>query len=112
MNNIDLKKLITNDDIGFEPDPAIQQRLQYHILLKSKSKKLYFNPLPVLINSLFSLRNMGVKAGVIGMIILFSVWIGSFSDTATNLNMRDTTMLNVTPTLFDTTTALMDSTRL
>ncbi len=67
-----LAQLIRNDRVG-EPDKAIEDRLMYAFLLKSGSSKPRQNSFANFFGWLFSTQSLGLKTGIVSVILFFSV---------------------------------------
>ncbi|MDO8927626.1 MAG: hypothetical protein Q7W54_01405 [Bacteroidota bacterium] len=65
-------KLLQNDQVG-EPDKAIEDRLMYSFLLKNSGSKLKQNSFVSFFGWLFSARSLGLKTGLVSLVLFFSV---------------------------------------
>ena len=76
MNNINqdqlFARLLQNDHIG-EPDKAIEDRLMYSFLLKNSGSKLKQNSFAYFFGWLFSAESLGLKTGLVSVILFFSI---------------------------------------
>jgi len=76
MNNINqdqlFARLLQNDHIG-EPDKAIKDRLMYSFLLKNSGSKLKQNSFAYFFGWLFSAESLGLKTGLVSVILFFSM---------------------------------------
>ena len=70
MSDIDLKELIKKDSIG-EPDSKVEDRLNYAFLLKSSRLKVRQNSFGGFFGWFFSLKGMGVKTAIAGVLLAF-----------------------------------------
>ena len=75
MANFDkhIQELINNDQLGFEADPAIHQRLEYHMLLKSPYNKTSMNSIIPKFKVLGFGKQWIWKLAVVGMLIFFFI---------------------------------------
>jgi hypothetical protein len=65
-------KLLQNDQVG-EPDNAIEDRLMYSFLLKNSRSKVRQNSFFSFFNWLFSAQSLGLKTGLVSVVLFFSV---------------------------------------
>lgn len=65
-------QLLQNDHIG-EPDKAIEDRLMYSFLLKNSGSKLKQNSFVSFFGWLFSAQSLGLKTGLVSLVLFFSV---------------------------------------
>ncbi len=65
-------ELLLNDRVG-TPDPAIEDRLMYFFLLKSGASKPRQNSFASFFGWLFSVQSLGLKTGLVSVILFFSV---------------------------------------
>jgi len=73
-----LSKALRNDCIG-EPDKAIEDRLMYAFLLKNSSARVKQNSFSSFAGWLFSGQSMGIKAGLVSLVLFFSVFNNQFT---------------------------------
>ncbi len=64
--------LLKNDQIG-KPDPAIEDRLMYSFALKSGASKPRQNSFSGFFHWLFSLQSIGLKTGMVSVVLFFSI---------------------------------------
>jgi hypothetical protein len=67
-----LGQLLQNDRIG-KPDQAIEDRLMYSFLLKAGQQKVRQNSFVSFFGWLFSAQSLGLKTGLVSVILFFSV---------------------------------------
>lgn len=67
-----LEELIRNDRVG-EPDKAIEDRLMYSFLLKNSSSKVKQNSFVSFFSWIFSAQGLGLKTGLVSIVLFFSV---------------------------------------
>lgn len=76
MNKKNLDQLfaqrLQNDQVG-EPNKAIEDRLMYSFLLKNSSSKVKQNSFGSFFGWIFSAQNLGLKTGLVSVILFFSV---------------------------------------
>ena len=65
-------QLLQNDRVG-EPDKAIEDRLMYSFLLKNSGSKLKQNSFVSFFGWLFSAQSLGLKTGLVSLVLFFSV---------------------------------------
>lgn len=65
-------ELLKNDMVG-EPDKAIEDRLMYSFLLKNSSSKVRQNSFGSFFGWIFSAQSLGLKTGLVSLILFFSV---------------------------------------
>lgn len=64
--------LLCNDRVG-EPDNAIEDRLMYSFLLKNSRSKVRQNSFSNFFGWLFSAQSLGLKTGLVSVVLFFSV---------------------------------------
>lgn len=65
-------ELLKNDQVG-QPDQAIGDRLMYSFLLKNSSSKVKQNSFGNFFGWIFSAKSLGLKTGLVSLILFFSV---------------------------------------
>jgi hypothetical protein len=65
-------QLLCNDRVG-EPDNAIEDRLMYSFLLKNSRSKVRQNSFSSFFDWLFSAQSLGLKTGLVSVVLFFSV---------------------------------------
>jgi len=65
-------QLFNNDHVG-EPDKATEDRLMYSFLLKSGRSKVRQNSFGSFFGWLFSTQSLGLKTGLVSVVLFFSV---------------------------------------
>jgi len=65
-------QLLCNDRVG-EPDNAIEDRLMYSFLLKNSRSKVRQNSFSSFFGWLFSAQSLGLKTGLVSVVLFFSV---------------------------------------
>lgn len=65
-------ELLRNDQVG-EPDKAIEDRLMYSFLLKNSGSKIKQNSFASFFGWVFSAESIGLKTGLVSLILFFSV---------------------------------------
>ena len=65
-------QLLCNDRIG-EPDNAIEDRLMYSFWLKNSGSKVKQNSFSSFFVWLFSAQSLGLKTGLVSVVLFFSV---------------------------------------
>lgn len=66
-------KILQKDKVG-EPDNSIEDRLMYSFLLKNSSSKLKQNSFSSFFGWIFSAQSLGLKTGLVTVILFFSVF--------------------------------------
>ncbi|OFX52835.1 MAG: hypothetical protein A2066_15325 [Bacteroidetes bacterium GWB2_41_8] len=82
-------QLLCNDRIG-EPDNAIEDRLMYSFLLKNSSSKVKQNSFASFFNWLFSAQSLGLKTGLVSLVLFFSVINNQLNIDAGTITTTDT----------------------
>lgn len=70
--------LLKNDRIG-EPDRAIEDRLMYSFMLKNSRSKIKQNSFASFLGWIFSAQSLGLKTGLVSVVLFFSVINTQFS---------------------------------
>ena len=65
-------QLLQNDQVG-KPDSGIEERLMYSYLLKSRVSNLRQNSFSNYFGWLFSFQNIGLKAGLMSIVLFLSI---------------------------------------
>ena len=73
-----LSKALRSDHIG-EPDSAIEDRLMYAFLLKNSRAKVKQNSFASFAGWLFSGQSLGLKTGLVSLVLFFSVFSPQFT---------------------------------
>lgn len=71
-------QLLRHDRVG-EPDKAIEDRLMYSFMLKNQKHKLRQNSFSSFAGWMFSAQSMGLKAGLVSIVLFFSVMSNQFT---------------------------------
>lgn len=82
------KHLLRNDQVG-EPDRAIDDQLMYSFLLKNSRSRLKQNSFASFFGWAFSAESLGLKAGLVSVILFFSVMNHQISMEAGSLTGSD-----------------------
>ncbi len=64
--------LLWNDHVG-EPNKAVEDRLNYSFLLKNSNSKIRQNSFVNFFGWIFSAQSMGLKAGLVSVVLFISV---------------------------------------
>ena len=80
--------LLQNDQVG-KPDPGIEDRLMYSYMLKSKGSKLRQNSFSSFFGWVLSFQNLWLKAGLVSMILFFSLMNNQLSLTPGSIGGSD-----------------------
>ncbi|HKJ44089.1 MAG TPA: hypothetical protein VKA27_18475 [Sunxiuqinia sp.] len=70
MSEIDLKELIRKDAVG-QPNTSVEDRLNYAFMLKSSRLKVRQNSFSGFFGWFFSMKGMGVKTAIAGILLAF-----------------------------------------
>lgn len=65
-------ELLKNDRIG-EPDRAVENRLMYSFMLKNSRSKIKQNSFSSFFGWIFSAQSLGLKTGLVSVVLFFSV---------------------------------------
>ena len=69
-----LRSLLQSDSRELHPEPAIRERLEYSLQLKSRNNSLRKNSFLDMILSFFTLQNLGLKAGMVTALFVLTFW--------------------------------------
>lgn len=81
-------QLLQNDRVG-KPDQAIEDRLMYSFLLKSREAKTRQNSFASFIGWLFSAQSLGLKTGLVSVVLFFSVINNQLNIDSGNVSVTD-----------------------
>ncbi|MCG8699314.1 MAG: hypothetical protein MI922_14760 [Bacteroidales bacterium] len=70
MNFYNIQELVNNDTLNFEADPKIQNRLRYHLQLKSASSKIRMNSFTPTLSSILNMKTLVWKIGLATVMLL------------------------------------------
>lgn len=98
--------LLRNDQVG-EPDRAIDDRLMYSFLLKNSRSRLKQNSFASFFGWAFSAESLGLKAGLVSIILFFSVMNHQISMEAGTLTGSDS-LFNKKVLVADSTSFFQD----
>lgn len=84
-----LEQLLRNDQVG-EPDKAIEDRLMYSFLLKNSSSKVKQNSFGSFFGWIFSAQSLGLKTGLVSVILFFSVMSNQINIDSGAISSSDT----------------------
>lgn len=73
ISNEEIKHLLDKDADEIMPDTAVQQRLEYAFLLKSSKAEVRQNSFAGMFSWLFSWAHLPLKAGIVSLVVLFSL---------------------------------------
>lgn len=76
------RKAVNHDSPGIEPDAAISERLNYYYTLKQPIRKLHANSFIGVVIWLFSLKNMGFKAGFVSLGLVYFLFFGNIKNSS------------------------------
>ena len=94
-----LEEFLKNDQLRFEADPGIEQRLMYRYQLKAGSSKEKRNSVFPFADNIFTLKFIGLKLGIVSLFIIFLIGYHQFNapkeievstDTASISHQHDT----------------------
>ena len=71
-------ELLQKDQVG-EPDKTIEDRLMYSFLLKNSGSKLQQNSFVNFFGWIFSAQSLGLKTGLVSVVLFFSVFNTQFT---------------------------------
>lgn len=69
-----LRSLLKSDSRELHAEPAIRERLEYSLQLKSRNSSLRKNSFLDMILSFFTLQNLGLKAGMVTALFVLTFW--------------------------------------
>lgn len=69
---LELAQLLRNDRVG-EPDSVVEDRLMYAFLLKNSRTKVKMNSFSNFFGWLFSGQSLGLKTGLVSVVVFFLV---------------------------------------
>lgn len=81
-------ELLRNDQVG-EPAKAIEDRLMYSFLLKNCGFKLKQNSFISFFGWIFSAQSLGLKTGLVSVILFFSIVNNQFNFESGTINSSD-----------------------
>jgi len=73
-----LSDLLRNDHVG-EPDKTIEDRLMYSFLLQNSRSKVKQNSFGNFFGWIFSAQGLGLKIGLVTLVLFFSVFNNQFT---------------------------------
>ena len=75
MSKIDdqIKALLSKDELPFEADHSIQERLNYHLQLKTASSKVKQNSIVPFFSGLLATKLLGVKISLVAVMFFFFI---------------------------------------
>jgi hypothetical protein len=85
-----LAQLLLNDRVG-EPEKTIEDRLMYSFFLKNSRSKLRQNSFSNFFGWIFSFHGMGLKAGLVSVVLFFSLVNNQFSFEPSRMSGLDST---------------------
>ena len=99
-----MQSLLQSDCGELEPDPAIRERLEYSLQLKSQNNALRKNSFLDLITSFFTLQNLGLKAGMLTALFVITFWFNRSPEQPLSLDkgihfLADTSYCDTVPDL-------------
>lgn len=65
--NKNLENLIKKDELPFNPNPAIQNRLNYHLQLKNASSEVKQNSIVSILSVFFTSKLLGLKISLVSI---------------------------------------------
>lgn len=74
-----LHNLIMNDELGFEANPAIQQRLNYHMQLMATKAPVKQNSLIPLLGGIFTTKFFGLKISMLAVLLFVIIGYNQIS---------------------------------
>lgn len=83
-----LAELIQKDRVG-GPDQAVEDRLMYSFLLKSGTSKQKQNSFSSFLVWMFSMQSLGLKTGLVSVVLFFSVMNHQFTFESSAINGSD-----------------------
>lgn len=81
-------QLLQNDQVG-SPNQVVEDRLMYSFLLKSGTKKQKQNSFSSFLVWLFSMQSLGLKTGLVSVVLFFSVMNNQFTFESSKINGPD-----------------------
>jgi len=83
-----LAELLRKDQVG-EPDKMIEDRLMYSFLLRNSRSKLKQNSFANFFSWIFSLQGLGLKTGLISVVLFFSVMNNQLTFDSSKIGSND-----------------------
>lgn len=83
-----LADLLRNDQVG-EPDHSVEDRLLYSFLLKSGNSKQKQNSFSSFLVWIFSMQSLGLKTGLVSVVLFFSIMNHQFTFESSKINTSD-----------------------
>ncbi len=81
-----LRSLLQSDSKELHAEPAIRERLEYSLQLKSQNNALRKNSFLDMISSFFTLQNLGLKAGMITALFVMTFWFNRLPEQPLSLD--------------------------
>jgi len=81
-------KLLQNDQVG-KPDQMIEDRLMYSFLLKNSQSKMKQNSFVNFFSWIFSFQSLGLKTGLVSVVLFFSVMNNQFTFDVSKTSSND-----------------------
>ena len=93
------EEILKKDQLTFDADPGVEQRLMYHYQLKAGSSQEKSNSIFPFADNIFSVKFIGLKIGLVSLFALFLIGYHQFNtpkeievntDTASISHQHDT----------------------
>lgn len=96
MDRLDknMEDLIKKDELPFVPNPAIQNRLNYHLQLKSTSSQIKQNSVLSILSVFFTSKLLGIKISVLSIAFFAYFGFQQMNTPAVNLPILDTAFVS------------------
>lgn len=94
-NNL-FRRSITTDNPDIKPNKGIEERLNYHFLLKQPRQRVHTNSFTGMFFWLFSLKSLGFKASLVSACLLYFLFIGNINEQRQNEQFTDTCQVSKT----------------
>ena len=89
-----LRTALMNDEPGISPDKAIAERLNYTFSLAHPFRKVSMNSFAGMFSWIFSLKNVGVKAGIASACLAYMLLFGNIKTNPDDAKFSDGFRIN------------------
>lgn len=110
MDNFEkhISSQLQNDKLPFSADPAIQDRLMYHMQLKSSKSAMHKNQILPFLDVLFAPKLLVWKLGIVAVLLISSISYNYYQPDAGIIQVADSTRIIISS--IDTTNILFKDT--
>ena len=95
MDNFEkhISSQLQNDKLHFSADPAIQDRLMYHMQLKSSKSTVHKNQILPFLDVLFAPKLLVWKLGIVAVLLISSISYNYYRPDASIIQVADSTRI-------------------